>query len=49
MRIPYIIVTGDKEQKNKTIAVRIRGSGKIQKIKPGIFIKKLKKEIEERA
>ncbi len=48
MRIPYIIVAGDKEEKEKTIAVRIKGSGKIEKFKVGKFIEMLKKEIDER-
>jgi len=48
MKIPYIIVVGDKEEKEKTLAVRIKGNKKIETIKVGDFIKQLKKEIEER-
>ena len=47
-KIPYIIVIGDKEEQNNTIAVRARG----EKPKFGIdkegFINKLKEEIKER-
>lgn len=48
MRIPYIIVVGDKEEKKKTLAVRIRGSKKIKEMKAEGFIKKIKKEIDGR-
>jgi len=48
MRVPYIIVVGDKEEKEKTIAVRIKGSGKIELMKIDDFVKKIKEEIEER-
>ena len=45
MRIPYIIVVGDKEEKIKSIAVRTQG-GKVKfGVKPDTFIKALKKEI----
>jgi len=45
MRIPYIIVVGDREEKEKKIAVRIRGDKKIQKFNIDKFVDKLKKEI----
>ena len=48
MRVPYIIVIGDREEKEKTVAVRERGSGKINNVKIDSFIKSLKEEIEER-
>jgi len=48
MRVPYIIVVGDKEEEEKTIAVRIKGSGKIELMKIDDFVKKIKEEIEER-
>ncbi|MCX6749624.1 MAG: threonine--tRNA ligase [Candidatus Pacearchaeota archaeon] len=48
MRIPYIIVIGDKEEKDKTIAVRIRGDSKIKTMKIEGFIRDLKTEIENR-
>jgi len=48
MRIPYIIVVGDKEEKEKSLAVRVRGSSKIENSKLENFSKKIKKEIEEK-
>jgi len=48
LRIPYIIVAGDKEEKEKTIAVRVKGNSKIQSLKIDSFTEKLKREIEER-
>jgi threonyl-tRNA synthetase len=48
MRIPYIIVIGDKEEKDKTIAVRIRGDSKIKTMKIEEFVSSLKKEINEK-
>ena len=48
VKIPYIIVIGDREEKAKTLAVRKRGSKKITSIKINKFIKDIKKEIEER-
>ncbi|MEK6918105.1 MAG: threonine--tRNA ligase [Nanoarchaeota archaeon] len=46
MRVPYIIVAGDKEEKDKTIAVRSKG--KVENVKLDAFIEKLRKEIEQR-
>lgn len=48
MRIPYIIVAGDKEEKSGEVAVRVRGSNKIENYKLDDFIEKLKMEIRER-
>ena len=48
MRIPYIIVVGDKEEKEKTLAVRVKGNSKIQTMKLDDFEEKLEEEIEER-
>jgi threonyl-tRNA synthetase len=45
-KIPYIIVMGDKEEKEKTLAVR--KSGKVSPIKRDDFIKSIIKEIEEK-
>lgn len=47
-RIPYIIVVGDREEKDKSIAIRTRGDSKIKSSKPEKFIEDLKEEIEER-
>ncbi len=48
MRIPYVIVIGDKEEKEETLAVRVRGDKKIQSFKLDKFIKKLEEEISNR-
>ncbi len=48
MRVPYIIVVGGKEEKDKSLAVRIRGSKKIESMKIEDFSEKVRKEIEER-
>jgi len=44
MKIPYIIVIGDKEEKAKTLAVRQRG----EKLKFGVSADKLIKDIKDR-
>ncbi|MBI3623339.1 threonine--tRNA ligase [Candidatus Pacearchaeota archaeon] len=46
MKVSYIIVVGDKEEKSKALAVR--SHGKVKTIKVDEFIKQVKKEIEER-
>jgi threonyl-tRNA synthetase len=46
MKIPYIIVVGDKEEKEGNI--NVRKLGKMKNIKQDVFIEELKKEIKER-
>ena len=49
MKIPYIIVIGDKEEKEKTLAIRKRGKGKpIFGIKKEEFIKEILEEIKSK-
>jgi len=48
LHIPYIIVIGDKEEKNNTLAVRERGKKPQFGVKLEAFIAKIRKEIEER-
>ncbi|HTZ41607.1 MAG TPA: threonine--tRNA ligase, partial [Candidatus Omnitrophota bacterium] len=48
MRIPYIIVVGDREEKEKTVAVREKGNSSIKKMKIDEFTEKLEKEIRKR-
>jgi len=48
MRVPYIVVIGDKEEKENKLAVRIRGSKKIENLSFEEFAERLKEEIEER-
>ena len=47
-RIPYIIVVGDREEKEKNLAVRTRGNRKIENFTVDEFCIRLKKEIKER-
>jgi len=46
MKIPYIIVIGDKEEKENSLAVR--KNGKVENIFIEEFIEKIKKEIKNR-
>ncbi len=48
MKIPYIIVVGDKEQKAKKIALRQRGVKKIKQQSIETFIKNIQDEIKKR-
>ena len=45
-KIPYIVVIGDKEEEEKTLAVRHKG--KVTQIKTEDFYKQIKKEIQEK-
>ena len=47
-RIPYLIIVGEEEIKNKTITVEGRNDQKLKEIKTEEFIKKIKGEIKER-
>jgi threonyl-tRNA synthetase len=47
-RIPYIIVVGDKEEENNTLAVRSRGAKPKFGVKKEEFIKRLQKQILNR-
>lgn len=46
-KVPFVVLIGDKEQKNKTLAIRHKGKVKFN-VKPDVFIKNLKKEVDER-
>ena len=46
-KIPYIIVIGDKEEKDNSLAVRSKGE--ISSIRRDEFIEKVRKDIEEKA
>ncbi len=48
MRVPYIIVVGDREEKEKSLAVRVRGDKKIKQFSVDDFVEKLREEIKER-
>jgi threonyl-tRNA synthetase len=48
MRVPYTIVVGDKEEKDKTLAVRVKGNSKIETMKIDVFIERIRDELRER-
>ena len=48
MKVPYMIVVGEKEQENGTVSVRRRGEGDIGAMKLDEFIDKLAKEVENK-
>ncbi len=48
-KIPYLIVVGEKEEKNETAALRQRGRGDLGEIKITELVSRLKKEIESRS
>ena len=48
MKIPYIIVLGDREEKENTLAIRAKSNKKIQTFEVNDFIEDLKKEINEK-
>ena len=45
-KIPYIIVIGDREEKSKSVAVR--RNGKVKSMKKDVFVKQIKKEVDEK-
>ncbi len=47
-KIPYILIVGDREEKNKTVSVRKRKKGDIGVMKTGKFIENIVREIKER-
>ena len=48
MRVPYIITVGDREEENKSLAVRVRGNKKLENYSIKEFKEKIRKEIRER-
>ena len=47
-KIPYMLVVGDKESENDSVAVRTRGSRDIESMEIEKFVGKIRKEIEEK-
>ncbi len=45
-RIPYILVIGDTEEKDKMVAVRTRGSQKIEKMRLDVFLETILEKIK---
>lgn len=48
LKIPYMVIIGDKEIKNKKISIRPRSEGNLGQTSLQSFIKKLKTEIEKK-
>ena len=48
-KTPYIVVIGEKEEKNKTVALRKRKQGDLGEIKAGDLIDRLLKETEKKS
>ena len=49
MKIPYMLVVGDKEIENNTVAVRSRAGGDLGVMEPDAFLAKTKEEIHSMA
>ena len=47
-KIPYMLVVGNKEFENNSVAVRARGSGNIEDMEIEKFVEKIGKEVEEK-
>ncbi len=47
-KIPYLLIVGEKEQKNKTVSVRRRDKGDLGSAKTEKFIQQIKEEIEKK-
>jgi threonyl-tRNA synthetase len=48
-KIPYMLVAGEREAKEKTVAVRVRGQKEQETLKVEQLITQLKKQIEQKA
>lgn len=49
LKINYLITVGDKEEKDKTIALRVRSEDFVKNLKVDNFIKKIKEEREKKS
>ena len=49
MKIPYMLVVGDKEIENNTVAVRSRAGGDLGVMEPDAFLAKAREEIDTKA
>lgn len=47
-KVPYMLIIGDKEQKNNTISVRSKKNGNIGEMEIDDFIKKFQKEVKDK-
>jgi len=48
MKIPYMLIVGQKEEEKNTVSVRAKGKGEVGEMTLPEFIDKIKKEIEEK-
>ena len=48
-RVPYLLIVGDQEKKNKSINVRERNKAKTREMKIDLFIKIIKDKIEKKS
>ena len=47
-KVPYMVVIGDKEEKESLVSVRKRGERKVEQFSQEDFIRKLKEEIRDK-
>ncbi len=48
MKVPYMLIVGQKEEEKNTVSVRAKGKGEVGEMTLPEFIDKIKKEIEEK-
>lgn len=48
IKVPYMLVIGDKEMKSRSLNVRIRGQKVVKKMTQKAFVDRIKKEIQEK-
>ena len=48
MKVPYMLVVGDKEEEAKTVSVRKRGEGEIGQVSIDDFISTIKEDIDKK-
>jgi len=48
MKVPYILVIGEKEEESNTVTVRRRDSAELAVMDRGEFVEKIKREITQR-
>ncbi len=48
LKIPWVILVGDKEEENNSVSVRYKGERKLESLEVNKFIEKINKEISER-
>jgi len=46
-KIPYMLIVGEKEEKENTVSIRKQGAGDLGTFKPEEFVRKIREEIEK--